>query len=58
MTLLLGIDDNNNREQILEHPISKLVLILEGNNISSPKEGSLTKYQDDESLEGRQLLVT
>ena len=38
VTLLLGIDDNNNREQILECPISKLVLILEGNNIDSPSK--------------------
>ena len=36
VTLLLGIDDNNNREQILECPISKLVLILEANDIDSP----------------------
>ena len=35
VTLLLGIDDNNNCEEILEHPISKLVLILEANNIDS-----------------------
>ena len=39
-TLLLGIDDNNNREQILEHPISKLVLIVEANNINSPTKGA------------------
>ena len=32
----IGIDDNKNRERILEHPISKLVLILEANDISSP----------------------
>ena len=38
VTLLLDIDDNNNREQILECPISKLVLILEGNNIDSPSK--------------------
>ena len=28
VTLFLGNDDNNNRERILERPISKLVLIL------------------------------
>ena len=28
VALLLGTDDNNNRERILERPISKLVLIL------------------------------
>ena len=55
VTLLLGIDDNSNREQILEHSISNLVLILEANNIDS-QWGSLTWYQDDESLEGSQLL--
>ena len=52
---LLGIDDNSNCEQILEHSISNLVLILEANNIDS-QWGSLTWYQDDESLEGSQLL--
>ena len=40
VTLLLGIDDNNNRERILECPISKLVLILEANDIDSPTKGS------------------
>ena len=40
MTLLLGIDDNSNREQILECPISKLVLILETNNIDSSRKGA------------------
>ena len=39
VTLLLDIDDNNNREQILECPISKLVLILEANDIDSPTKG-------------------
>ena len=38
VTLLLGIGDNNNREQTLERPISKLVLILEANDIDSPKK--------------------
>ena len=36
VALLLGTDDNNNRERILERPISKLVLILEANDIDSP----------------------
>ena len=36
VTLLLGVDDNNNRERILEQPISKLVLILEASHIDSP----------------------
>ena len=36
VTLLFGIDDNSNHEWILECPISKLVLILEGNNMDSP----------------------
>ena len=40
VTLLLGIDDNNNRERILECPISKLVLILEANDIDSPTKGA------------------
>ena len=35
VTLLLYADDNSNREQILECPISKLVLILEVNDIDS-----------------------
>ena len=39
-TLLLGIDDNNNRERTLECPISKLVLILEVNDIDSPTKGA------------------
>ena len=39
VTLLLGIDDNNNHEQTLERPISKLIFILEANNIGSPKKG-------------------
>ena len=38
--LLLGIDDNNNRDQILERPISKLVLILEANDSDSPTKGA------------------
>ena len=40
VTLHLGIDDNNNRERILERPISKLVLILEANDIDSPTKGA------------------
>ena len=40
VTLLLSIDDNNNRERILERPISKLVLILEANDIDSPTKGA------------------
>ena len=40
VALLLGTDDNNNREEILEHPISKLVLILEANNIDSLTKGA------------------
>ena len=55
VTLLLGIDDNSDCEQILELSISNLVLILESNYIDSQR-GSLTWYQDDESLEGSQLL--
>ena len=54
VTLLLGIDDNSDCEQILELSISNLVLILEANYIDSQR-GSLTWYQDDESLEGSQL---
>ena len=38
VTLLLGIDDNNNRKRILERPISKLILILEANDMDSPKK--------------------
>ena len=38
VTLFPGIYDNSNRERILERPVSKLLLILEANNInSSPK---------------------
>ena len=55
VTLLLGIDDNSDCEQILELSISNLVLILEANYIDSQR-GSLPWYQDDESLEGSQLL--
>ena len=40
VTLLLGIDDNNNCERTLECPISKLVLILQANNIDSPMKGA------------------
>ena len=40
MTLLLGIDGNNNREGILECPISKLVLILEASDIDLPVKGA------------------
>ena len=40
VTLLLGIDDNNNCKQILEHPSSKSVLILEANDITSPTKGA------------------
>ena len=40
VALLLGTDDNNNRERILERPISKLVLILEANDIDSPTKGA------------------
>ena len=39
MTLLLGIDGNNNRERILERPISKMILILEANDMDSPMKG-------------------
>ena len=41
VTLLLGIDDNSNRERILKRPFSKLVLILEANDIDSPTKGAL-----------------
>ena len=40
VTRHLGIDDNNNHEQILERPISNLVLILEANDINSPTKGA------------------
>ena len=40
VTMLLGIDDNSNRKRILERPISKLVLILEANDIDSPTKGT------------------
>ena len=40
VTVLLGIDDNSNRERILERSISKLVLILEANDIDSPTKGA------------------
>ena len=40
VTLLLGIDDNRNCEQILEHPISIFVLILEANNVNPPMKGA------------------
>ena len=40
VALLLGIDDNSNRKRILERLISKLVLILEDNDIDSPTKGA------------------
>ena len=45
VTLLLGIDDNNNCERIVECPVSKLVLILEDNDIDSPRKGSWHSIQ-------------
>ena len=39
-TLLLGIDYKSNRERILERPVSKLVMILEANDIDSPTRGA------------------
>ena len=40
VTVLVGVDDNSNCYPILERLISKLVLILEANNIDSPKKGA------------------
>ena len=40
VTQLLGTDDNNNRERTLERPISKLVLILEANDIDFTTKGA------------------
>ena len=40
VTQLLGIDDNNNRQRILECLISKLVLILKANDVDSPTTGT------------------
>lgn len=39
MILLHGIDDNSNLEWTLEHPISKLFLILEAEDFDFPMKG-------------------
>ena len=57
MTLLLGIDGNNNRERILERPISKMILILEANDMDSPMKGDWHSIKIMNHLSGSQLLL-
>ena len=53
--LLLGNSANNNDKRILERPVTKIVLLLEVEDVDSPTKGALTYEQGAESLVGSQL---
>ena len=53
--LLLGNSGNKDDKYILERPITKIVLLLEAEDVDSPTKGALNYGQDAESLAGSQL---
>ena len=53
--LLLGNSGNKDDKCILERPITKIVLLLEAEDVDSPTKGALNYGQDAESLVGSQL---
>ena len=53
--LLLGNSGNNDDKRILERPVTKIVLLLEVEDVDSPTKGALTYEQGAESLVGSQL---